>query len=180
MFNKDLFEKIKDINVTEIEARYNEIRKSLVEDISLDRFTTIVKAAKNSVNYEEWTSILSGIESNVGPIKMSMQDLADSLSSMEKSIRNVEGDDVADLSRVLSLTGLMMDRSKNLGLVLAVTMVESQFVATGSEQSARGRLQLGDGVAQEAMARLRDEHAFTRVLLRVEDLVGDAALGQHP
>jgi hypothetical protein len=75
MFNKDLFEKIKDINVTEIEARYNEIRKSLVEDISLDRFTTIVKAAKNSVNYEEWTSILSGIESNVGPIKMSMQEL---------------------------------------------------------------------------------------------------------
>ena len=75
MFKKELFDQIKNINVSEIEVRFNDLRQSIGEEISLDRFTTLVKAAKNSVNFEEWTSILTGIETNLGPIKMNMQEL---------------------------------------------------------------------------------------------------------
>lgn len=75
MLNKELFDQIKDIDVNEVETKYAQLKSFVGEETSLERFKTLIKAAKNSINFEEWTSIVSGIENNVGPMKMSMQEL---------------------------------------------------------------------------------------------------------
>ncbi len=59
---------------------------------------------------------------------MNTKELADSLGGMEDSVRNIEGDDVADLSRILAITGMLADKANNAAVVLAMLMMEGQFI----------------------------------------------------
>lgn len=75
MLNKELYDSIKELDSNQVEEKFVEFSTELEEGSSLDYFKTLVKAAKNAINFEEWSSIVKGIEENTASMKMSMQEL---------------------------------------------------------------------------------------------------------